>query len=62
MTQLSDATFSQLMTAASKRLGRDEALVLVDISEDDPSQDKAYAFIGQEQVMIKRSEIKAHGR
>lgn len=61
-TLLKDASFTELMYAASKRLGRDEALVLIDLCEDDPSSRDAWAIIGNDSMTIPREAIKAHGR
>lgn len=58
---LSEATFAELMAAASKRLGRDECLILAQL-DDDPSSHKACIYIGDEDVHIHREHIKAHGR
>lgn len=59
---LYEASFHELMVAACKRLGRDEALVLVDLSEDDPSSRLACVGIGDDRVSIQRDAIVAHGR
>jgi hypothetical protein len=59
---LSEASFAELMSAASRKMGRDEALVLVDISEDSPSSKDAYVIAGKDTLFLPRESIVAHGR
>lgn len=58
---LKDASFSQLMAAASAKMGRDQCLILATL-DDDPGSRDAYVEIGREAHFVDRSAIVASGR